>query len=139
MHNLGQGIGRLMIKLIVDVNRHPNQKHSYYHKYEDGSANITGYTFKASFKDLESAGNMIQESRKLIPTSFQGSWDNLIAKLDGARAIDFMDFLLYVVPTLIVPVFTRQKVKSALLDLVRGCSIALQWELTENLIIEMEK
>lgn len=139
MHNLGQGIGRFIIKLIVNVNRHPNQKHSYHHKFADGSTNISGYTFKAPFKDLEIAGNMIEESRKNIPIAFRGSLDNLIAKLDDARAIDFLDLLLYVVPTLMVPVFTRQKVKTALLDLVRGCSIALQWELSENLIVEMEK
>lgn len=46
---------------------------------------------------MEIVGKMIEESRKNISIAFQGSWDNLIAKLDGARAIDFLDLLLYVI------------------------------------------
>ena len=88
---------------------------------------------------MTDVGKCIEMSRSKIPVSFQGSWDNLIAKTDGARAVDFLDFLLFVVPTLIVPLFRSAPVRRALLNLVKGCAIALQWELTDSNINEMEK
>ncbi|KAI8968632.1 hypothetical protein BDB01DRAFT_733094 [Pilobolus umbonatus] len=129
MHLLGQGIGRFVLKLIV-----PKYNVSFRPRNVDKA-----YTFFVDKKELEAAGHQIKESQKHIPTSFQGSWDNLIQKVDGARAIDFIDFLLYVIPTLIVPLLEGEIVKKVLLSLVRGCSIALQWDLTESLITEMQE
>ncbi|KAI8969555.1 hypothetical protein BDB01DRAFT_732242 [Pilobolus umbonatus] len=137
MHLLGQGMGRFLVELIVEVNKSPRNSHIL-HGVKDGASNMDGYTFKVDHQKLAAAGKMIEESRRKIPVSFQGSWDNLISRTSGARAIDFLDFLLYVVPTLIVPLFEDKNVRLALLKLVRGCAIALQWELTEGLIREME-
>lgn len=128
MHLLGQGIGRFVLKLIVSKFNIP---------YRPTNPDKV-YTFTVVKKELDAAGLQIKESQKYVPTSFQGSWDNLIQKIDGARAIDFLDFLLYVIPTLIVPLLKNDNVKKAVLNLVRGCAIALQWELTESLITEME-
>lgn len=59
-------------------------------------------------------------------------------KKDGVRAVDWLDFLLYVVPTLVVPYLPSTSAKKALLALVKGCALALQWRLTEDLLREME-
>lgn len=136
MHLLGQGIGRFIYDIIVKVNK--TNDTSYYAKKQN-IFNKDGYTFKVPKAQLDLVGACITSSRASIPVSFQGSWDNLIEKTDGARAIDFLDFLLYVVPTLLVPLFPRTAVRKALIMLSRGCAIALQWELTGPLIQEMER
>ncbi|KAG2191239.1 hypothetical protein INT47_012016, partial [Mucor saturninus] len=135
MHLLGQGIGRFIFDVIVKVNQSSDT--SYYSK-KQGNFNKDAYTFKVSKKQLELVGDCITKSRANIPVSFQGSWDNLLSKIDGARAINFLDFLLYVVPTLLVPLFEKKSVRKALLMLTRGCAIALQWEQTDSMILEME-
>lgn len=104
----------------------------------DGSKSTNDYPFYISKQKLKLIGESIAKSRKFIPTSFQGSFDDIITKTDGTRAVDWLDFLLYIVPTLIVPYLPNEGVKRALLALVKGCSIALQWEITEQLINEME-
>ena len=40
LHLFGQGIGRLILKLIVEVSKHPKKNHSYYHKFENGTFNV---------------------------------------------------------------------------------------------------
>ncbi|KAI9327116.1 hypothetical protein BD770DRAFT_334516 [Pilaira anomala] len=139
LHLFGQGIAKFIRLLIVKVNQAPLENTTVFGKSSDGSFNMSNYTFKLSKKQLEDVGDCIEASRGKIPVSFQGSWDNLVKKIDGARAVDFLDFLLYVVPTLIVPLFTKVEVRRALLFLVRGCAIGLQWETNESLIQEMEK
>jgi hypothetical protein len=76
---------------------------------------------------------------KFIPVSFEGSFEDIIGNTEGVRAVDWLDFLLYVVPTWVVPLIEGTACKKALLSLVRGCSIALQWDLTEQLIEEIDK
>ncbi|KAI9476581.1 MAG: hypothetical protein EXX96DRAFT_507889 [Benjaminiella poitrasii] len=133
MHLIGHEIGKLIHKLLVLSNTTPSVN-NYYYKNDDGSLSKDRYTFLIPKKDVLLAGTCIESSRSKIPVSFQGSWDNLILKTDGARAIDYIDFLLYVVPILLVPLLP----KLALLALVKGCSIALQWDLNEDLLVEME-
>ena len=114
LHCFGQGVSRFVHEMIVKVNQ--NRKlTTFYSKKADGSFNTADYTFKLNAGQLENVGKCIELSRNKIPVSFQGSWDNLIAKVDGARAIDFLDFLLYVVPTLIVPLFSKAATRKALL------------------------
>ncbi|CAO3631617.1 unnamed protein product [Mucor hiemalis] len=96
------------------------------------------YPFAIDKKQQLAVGKSIDASRAHIPVFFQGSWDNIIEKLDGVRAVDYLDFLLYVVPTLLVPLLPKNKTRTAVMNLVQGCSIALQWELTEDSIVQME-
>ena len=138
MHLLGQGMGRLIHNLIITTCMTTGHT-KYMHKKDDDTFNMSGYSFAVVKKDLLEVGKCIEASRSKIPVSFQGSWDNLIVKTDGARAVDFLDFLLFVIPTLIVPLFRNTSARRALLSLVKGCAIALQWELDESMIKEMEK
>ncbi|CAO3618584.1 unnamed protein product [Mucor hiemalis] len=132
MHMLGHGIGKLIYRLLVKTNQ--GNEHLYFHN--DKSAKH--YPFTIDKKQLLAAGKSIDASRAHIPVSFQGSWDNIINKLDGVRAVDYLDFLLFVVPTLLVPLLQKNKTRTAVMNLVQGCSIALQWELTEDSIVQME-
>ncbi|OAD74888.1 C2H2-type zinc finger transcription factor [Phycomyces blakesleeanus NRRL 1555(-)] len=109
MYLLGHGIDKLIYKLAVLSNTESLE--AYWPKSEDGSHFMKErYTFSLKESDVKLAGRQIQYSRSNIPVSFQGSWDNIIDKREGA-----------------------------LLALVKGCSICLQWNLNENMIVEIEK
>jgi hypothetical protein len=74
----------------------------------------------------------------MVPISFQGSFEDVISKTEGTRAVDWLDFLLYVVPTIVVPFIRNPPAQKAILSLIKGCALALQWELTDEKICEME-
>lgn len=111
---------------------------SYFYTKRDNTRASANYPFFISNANLKKIGASITESRKYIPVSFQGSFDNVMRKKDGVRAVDWLDFLLYIVPTLIVPYLPSTSAKKAVLALVKGCALALQWRLTEDLLREME-
>lgn len=59
----------------------------------------------------------------------------------SARAVDWIDFLLYIVPTLVY-----EQLESAncldvahLMNLFIGCGIALSWDIDDDDIAEMER
>ncbi|GAA5804830.1 hypothetical protein HPULCUR_010338 [Helicostylum pulchrum] len=81
---------------------------------------------------------IIAKSRKYIPTSFQGSFDNVIEKTDGTRHVDWLDILLSCIHTIVVPYIEDAATKKALLSLVKGCALSLQWNLTEHMLNEIQ-
>ncbi|KAI8639509.1 hypothetical protein BD408DRAFT_349757 [Parasitella parasitica] len=68
----------------------------------------------------------------MVPISFQGSFEDVISKTEGTRAVDWLDFLLYFVPTIVVPFIRNPPAQKAILSLIKGCALALQWELTDE-------
>ncbi|OAD71978.1 C2H2-type zinc finger transcription factor [Phycomyces blakesleeanus NRRL 1555(-)] len=135
LHLIARGIGKLVYDLITVT---LTKETKFYYTHPDNTLNTTEYPFHIPRADLVTIGNCITSSRKYIPTSFQGSFDNVFAKIDGTRAVDWLDFLLYLVPTLVVPYLPNRAVKTALLSLVKGCALVLQWTLTSELLDEME-
>ncbi|OAD65483.1 C2H2-type zinc finger transcription factor [Phycomyces blakesleeanus NRRL 1555(-)] len=135
LHLIARGIGKLVYDLITVT---LTKETKFYYTHPDNTLNTTEYPFHIPRADLVTIGNCITSSQKYIPTSFQGSFDNIFAKIDGTHAVDWLDFLLYLVPTLVVPYLPNRAVKTALLSLVKGCALALQWTLTSELLDEME-
>lgn len=122
---------------MITVDLNISQNTVFFYTKQDGTKAVEGYPFFISRRNLVSIGESIARSRKYIPTSFQGSFDNIMAKTEGTRAVDWLDFLLYIVPTLVVPYLPNRTVQKAVLSLVKGCALALQWDLTEELIREL--
>ncbi|OAD66599.1 C2H2-type zinc finger transcription factor [Phycomyces blakesleeanus NRRL 1555(-)] len=135
LHLIARGIGKLVYDLIIVT---LTKETKFYYTHPDNTLNTTEYPFHIPRADLVTIGNCITSSQKYIPTSFQGSFDNVFAKIDGTRAVNWLDFLLFLVPTLVVPYLPNRAVKTALLSLVKGCALALQWTLTSELLDEME-
>jgi hypothetical protein len=134
LHLIARGIGRLVYDLVmVDISKNDIA----YYTNADGSQNTIDYPFYINKNVLKDIGQTIVASRSSIPVSFQGSFDNIIAKIEGTRHVDWLDFLLYIVPTLVVPELPLAS-QAPLLALVKGCQLALQWDLTESLLVEME-
>ncbi|OAD77052.1 C2H2-type zinc finger transcription factor [Phycomyces blakesleeanus NRRL 1555(-)] len=135
LHLIARGIGKLVYDLITVT---LTKETKFYYTHPDNTLNTTKYPFHILRADLVTIGNCITSSRKYIPTSFQGSFDNIFVKIDSTCAVDWLNFLLYLVPTLVVPYLPNRAVKTALLSLVKGCALALQWTLTSELLDEME-
>lgn len=106
---------------------------------EDKSVSNEKYPFFIKRAKLVSLGNSITNSRKNIPVSFQGSFDNFIGNTQGVRAVDWQDFLLCIVPTLVVPLIESPSCRKAILALVRGCALSLQWDLNEDMLDEIKE
>ncbi|OAD72690.1 C2H2-type zinc finger transcription factor [Phycomyces blakesleeanus NRRL 1555(-)] len=119
LHLIARGIEKLVYDLITVT---LTKETKFYYTHSDNTLNITKYPFYKPKANLVTIGNCITSSRKYIPTSFQGSFNNVFAKIDGTRAVDWLDFLLYLVPTLVVPYLPNRAVKTALLSLVKDTS-----------------
>ncbi|OAD81231.1 hypothetical protein PHYBLDRAFT_73842 [Phycomyces blakesleeanus NRRL 1555(-)] len=125
LHLIARGIGKFVYDLITVT---LTKETKFYYTHPDNTLNTTEYPFHIPRADLVTIGNCITSSRKYIFTSFQGSFDNVFAKIDGTLTVDWLDFLLYLVPTLFVPYLPNRAVKTALLSLT----------LTSELLDEME-
>ncbi|KAG2200803.1 hypothetical protein INT47_001334 [Mucor saturninus] len=111
LHLIARGIGKHLYDLItIEISK--DQK-CYYTK-RDKTVSIANYPFYISRSNLDVIGDCITSSRKHVPVSFQGSFDNFFEKIDGLPK------------------------KKNVLGLVKGCALALQWNLTPDLIIKME-
>ncbi|OAD75946.1 hypothetical protein PHYBLDRAFT_142929 [Phycomyces blakesleeanus NRRL 1555(-)] len=78
-------------------------------------------------------------TRKTIPTSFHGSWRN-ISKYSGYfKAVDWADFLLFIVPTLVAKCVRDTTSRETLLGLVQACNLLMSWELSAKEQISIKR
>lgn len=131
-HLLAEGIAKQVKRLL-------HYKDSQ--QYIPQSCSTENYTF--AFKDnvkVAQIDNIINDkivkSATFVPTSFQGSW----TKINGYyRGVDWLDYLLYVIPTIVIPYLKHENTKAALMKLINGCTLALQWHITSTEISEMNE
>ncbi|OAD66223.1 hypothetical protein PHYBLDRAFT_175516 [Phycomyces blakesleeanus NRRL 1555(-)] len=121
---IARGIGKHMYNLIT-VSLTKETK--IFYTRPDDTLFTTEYPFFIPRTRLVTIGNCITSS-----------FDNIFSKIDGTRAVDWLDFLLYIVPTLVVPFLPNRAVKTVVLSLVKGCALALQWTLTSELLDKMD-
>ena len=57
----------------------------------------------------------------------------------GNRGVDWIDFLLYMIPTYFIPALTLEEAKMPLLFLTKACAVALKWKITEDDLTMMKK
>lgn len=138
MHTLSHGIGKHLYQLLT-VDLYPNKNTHFFYTQQDKSISKNNYPFFIKRSDLKEIGLSITKSRKNIPTTFEGSFDNMIGNTEGVRAVDWQDFLLYIIPTLIVPLIESRSCRKAILALVRGCALSLQWNLTTDMLNEIRE
>ncbi|KAG1441686.1 hypothetical protein G6F56_011368 [Rhizopus delemar] len=120
MHLIAHVIGKHIYALITA--KIDGQVKAMYVE-DNGEKNRDTYTFKCSKEDIKQMG--------------EKSWDDIFAKVDGTRPVDWLDFLLHAVPTVVAPFIQRQDARDALLGLVRACNLSLQWRITDQMLREM--
>ncbi|CEP15408.1 hypothetical protein [Parasitella parasitica] len=87
---------------------------------------------------LKDIGKQIEKTRSFIPVAFDGAFQDIVQKIRGTRAVDYLDIALYIIPTLFVPEMTNSQAAKAIMKLTRGISLSLQWELTERTLNEID-
>lgn len=130
-HLIARGVSQLVFNMLD-----PNSNDRFMHK--DNAQNYDKYTFrfKRDFfpkgKIIEDISGRINASRSMIPTTFQGSWTSI--NRGYYRGIDWLDTFLYVLPSIILWRLEDGNAKKALMHLINGCALALQWRIeTRNL------
>lgn len=137
LHTLCRGIGSLLYTILTVDN---SKTTKYFHKMDPDLEEYERemYPFFIEKHTMEEIGQQIESTRKYLPVAFEGSFLNIIKQTRGTRAVDYNDFMLYIVPTLIVPKIRTRAAQQAIIKLVRGCSIALQWKLSIDDLNEMD-
>ncbi|OAD75369.1 hypothetical protein PHYBLDRAFT_64293 [Phycomyces blakesleeanus NRRL 1555(-)] len=69
-------------------------------------------------------------TKSTIPTSLHGAWRDVTKNAGFFRAVDWADFLLFVVPTLVAERVQDLVARNALLGLVQTCNLLMSWELS---------
>ena len=100
------------------------------------------YPFSLTKQQFHEIKLCMDESRKFIPaSSFKGSW--LAIELNSTKSLyrsaDWLDFIVYCLPTLIASQYENNQVTTALLNLSRGIALSLQFNISEKNIQEIER
>jgi len=109
----------------------PNSNERFFHK--DNAQNYDKYTFrfKRDFfpkgKIIEDISGRINGSRSRIPTTFQGSWTSINRRY--YRGIGWLDTFLNALPSIILWRLEDGDARKALMHLINGCALALQWRI----------
>ncbi|OAD68470.1 hypothetical protein PHYBLDRAFT_150641 [Phycomyces blakesleeanus NRRL 1555(-)] len=90
------------------------------------------YTFSLNVP-IAKIDNAISKSRADIPAIFTGSWRSLEETTGRQKAVNWLDFLLFVVPTVVVKNFVLSNTREVVMNLVNACSIAQQWKLFNHI------
>ncbi|KAG2204467.1 hypothetical protein INT47_005258 [Mucor saturninus] len=141
LHLIGQGIAKHVFELLtVLMKKTYNKAIALRYAPTEGELeeeNITSaidlhFTFGISKDKLIKIGNFIKLSRPTVPTTFSSKWENPIEQSVGNRGVDWIDFLVYMVPTAFVPALLHNNVKKPLLVLCKPCAVALKWRITRE-------
>lgn len=113
-------------------------------RYNDGYkyyGNESAYVFELCKDDFTRMKEGVNSSRRFIPTGvFQGSWQGVDPSNVKSmyRSVDWIEWFIYVVPTLLVPCFKNKELQKAVLGLVRGCALSLNWEITTTDLYDID-
>ncbi|KAG2214179.1 hypothetical protein INT45_009563 [Circinella minor] len=99
MHLLGLGIGKQLWSII------------------QGTYVAETCPLYLSNAEQELIGTRIASSRSLTPSSFSGDYGDISFQSGFYCAVDWIHFVLYIVPTIILEFFTDEKTRKALIDL----------------------
>ena len=82
--------------------------------------------------EWQTVANSMQRSQKSIPMAFYGIEKNIAIKSEYFQVVDWIDFLLYVMLTIVIEVVDDDADVKALVSLVRACTLIQKWEITET-------
>jgi hypothetical protein len=92
MHLLCRGVSSQLLQILtVDLSAN-NTK--FFHKYESGDFEVGDYPFYIPRLKLKEIGQQIEKSRQFIPVAFDGAFQDVVQKVRGTRAVDYLDIAL---------------------------------------------
>lgn len=99
------------------------------------------YPFGLDSSDFNRIKISMDDSRSSIPADFSGSFNGM--NLDNVRSIyrsvDWIAWLVYIVPTLVAPMFRTRAAVHAFIALSRGIQLSLQWSISESNVKDIER
>lgn len=101
--------------------------------------NEESFPFWIPTSELKNIGKLVEESRATVPVTFASKWVDPIKYSGGNRAVDYVNLLLYILPTSFVPAFKNDRAKKPVLNLVKACAFSLKWELTSQNLRDMQR
>lgn len=130
MHLIARGMGQLLFDLLHYRN---NSKFQV-----EGSSD---YTFQFDQRRSPAAiiseiSSRIEQSAPTVPRTFEGRWND---RLDNYRAVDWQDWLLYIIPTIVLQYIDNEQAKRAIMNLVNGCTMSLERELTADDLVRLDR
>lgn len=148
LHLVGQGLAKHVFDLLtVSMNKSYNKCIALRYtpsqdELEDegiASASNWPFTFDIPKEKLIEIGKLVELSRATVPSTFNSKWENPIEQSGGNRGVDWIDFLLYMVPTVFVPALEHDHARKPLLFLTKVCAVALKWRVTQDDLSMMKK
>ncbi|OBZ80313.1 hypothetical protein A0J61_11638, partial [Choanephora cucurbitarum] len=130
LHLLGHGMGHLVYNLLHFKSME---------KFETHESTRYSFAVSAPFNQrsfIDQLGAWIIGSKPTCPAAFDYSFDN---RTGYYRAVDWQQFLLYIVPTVVIPNLECEESKVALMNLVIAISIALQKSISTQDIVNMRR
>jgi hypothetical protein len=131
MHLIGYGLGKMLFAMFQ-----PIRKNSYATTKDKRKHLATpGFPFYLDGCDLAKVGEAMALSKPDIPVGhFDGNWDDIV-KYPNARAVDWMNFLLFVVPTLISPSLYYSYTREIVNNLLIAMHLCLSWKVDQEDIV----
>lgn len=130
MHLIARNISKLVQDLIFEPNKFLQGELE-----DDYCFNLRSGVQKEAL--LRQTSEYMIASREFIPPTFEGNWSG--ANIGPLRAVDRQDILLYVIPTMVLQHLENDEAKTAIMNLVNGCTIALQWSITNVQLRKMNR
>ena len=130
LHMLGHGMGHLIHKLIDP------ETNDFYKAVGSSTYSFEVDSVYSAREFISKVGEWINASKVTFPTAFDHSFDR---RKGYYRAVDWRQFLLYIVPTMIVPRLLHAETQKALMKLVYAVSISLQKSISERELTDMKK
>ncbi|SAM02685.1 hypothetical protein, partial, partial [Absidia glauca] len=90
------------------------------------------YPFDLGDLELTKVGEAMALSKPDIPVGhFDGNWDDIV-KYPNARAVDWINFVLFVVPTLLAPSLHYSNTREILNNLIIAMHLCLSWKVDQE-------
>jgi len=92
MNGLARGVSSELFEMFTVDLLSSNNK--LYYTYPNGDFEVENYPFFISKSKLKEIGEGVEKTRQYIPAAFDGSFQNIIHKMRGTRAVDYLDIAL---------------------------------------------
>ena len=124
MHLIGGGIAHLVFKFFDYSTRSAFLGTKGPNEYSFRLNGLLGQS-----NGMKNLHELIKRCASKIPKFFEGSFG---AKFVFYRAVDWQNFLLLLIPNILLRHVVQREARGSLKSLVKGCNLALRRELTER-------
>ncbi|SAM02741.1 hypothetical protein [Absidia glauca] len=128
MHCIGYGLGKMLFAMFQPI------KKNLYVTSKDKRKHLAArdYPFDLADLDLTKVGEAMALSKPDIPVGhFDGNWDDIV-KYPNTRAVDWINFVLFVVPTLLAPSLYYDNTREILNNLIIALHLCLSWKVDQE-------